>query len=125
MVRLCCLVLLICSLSPAWGQALRDPTAPSPRVRAALDPSGNRPPAMPGLPSQWIPHVTLKARLVLPGKPAVALIQVDKQLYLVRQGSELNLLGDRGGMVVLQVEAVDRSEVRILMHPLNQLLTLR
>ncbi len=98
-----------------------DPTVPSDPLRAALNAAQNdtdnpRPRQRP-----TIPRVSLKALIVVTGKPAVGLIEIDERLYTVRDNDAV-VLGDGR---TIDIRRVDAGGVHLHMQQLNQTLIIR
>jgi hypothetical protein len=102
----------------AEGQ-LRDPTEPSPRMRQLIDAPKAQGKAL------ELPVVELKARIVGGNQGGVAMLQIDKRLIVVRQGSEIALDGMHYGAQRIRVVELNANEVRLDLQPLDRVLTLR
>ena len=124
-------------LSPSDAKPLRDPTVMSPRFREALknmspqaNPSnpagqGNAPPP----PAPKMPAIRLLGLISGNGGQASAMLGIgkDQQMYLVTSGVEITFedADSQGGVVTIEVKTVTRSEVQLLLKPLNRKITLR
>ena len=98
-----------------------DPTVPSEPLRAALNAAQNdtdnpRPQQRP-----TIPQVALKALIVVTGKPAVGLIEIEERLYTVRDNDTV-VLGDGR---TLDIQRVDHTGVQLHVQQLNKTLIIR
>lgn len=124
-------------LSPSEAKPLRDPTVMSPRFREALknmspqaNPStpagqGNAPPP----PAPKMPAIRLLGLISGNGGQPSALLGIgkDQQMYSVTSGVEITFEDEdtQGGVVTIEVKTVTRSEVQLLLKPLNRKITLR
>lgn len=87
----------------------RDPTQPSPQMRDLL----TKPK------SQDLPPLELKGRILTAGQTPLALLALDKHLFVVRQGAEISLDGSYSGMSI-RVAEITGSEVRLEIVPLGR-----
>jgi len=109
---------------PAPAAALPDPTAPDEtfqqtfrallRGRSGGGSDGNLPP---------LPAVELGALVMKKDQPPAALLKIDGEAVLVKDGEEISLIRE-GQAVQLRVQAIDAAGVRLLVLPHNELLTL-
>jgi hypothetical protein len=123
---------------PSEAKPLRDPTVMSPRFREALKnmspqaaqstPSGqgNNAP----LPVPKMPVIRLLGLISGSGGAPSALLGIgkDQQPYLVTGGVEISLSSEdspEGEVATIEVKAVTRSEVQLLLKPLNKKIILR
>jgi len=104
---------------PTGNEPLHDPTRPSPMMRQLIDPPKSQGKAL------ELPVVELKARIVGGNQGSVAMLQIDKRLVVVRQGSEIALDGSHYGSQKLRVVELNVDEVRLELQPLNRILSLR
>ena len=86
---------------------LRDPTQPSPDMRAMLAP------ATAGVARLELPPLILKARLLGGRGPATAVLGLDQQLYPVHEGSELTLTDARWAGQQYRVVEISAEAVRL------------
>lgn len=106
-------------VQPPAGPVVPDPTKPSDKLNKALNPAPKG--AVPGpaalLPK--IPPMALKARVLAAGKPGAVVIEADGHQYTVGPGVTFVA----GGMPMRVLE-VTRTEVRIEVLPLNEIIVL-
>jgi hypothetical protein len=98
--------------------ALRDPTAPDPRLEQIL--GGRRSPA---LGNAKLPGIRLLAKLLVKSKPGVAVLGVDKESLTIAEGGTAAVPGDMNGST-LTVEKVTASGVLLRFNPGGQVLSL-
>jgi hypothetical protein len=96
---------------PAVPAPLQDPTQPSPMLRELLDPEKAQSTGID------LPVVSLKGRIVGGLRPAMAMLEVDKQFVVVQQGSEITVQGSRVGLQVLRVVEVGTNGIRLEIAP--------
>jgi hypothetical protein len=93
---------------------LPDPTKPSKTFEGLLQPKSG-----PGQGPRF-PTIALKGRVIMQGKPAAALLEIDKGLVLVNQGSAVG-----GGGMLIRVIDVNAQEVLLEVGPTAEKLSLR
>ena len=98
----------------------RDPTEPGGTLKKILDMGKASQPGKSG-PSR-MPVVVLKGRVVAKDRPPLALLEVEKQAYIVTNGSTIAASGNN---VILRILEITKSEVRIEVTPLHEIITLR
>ena len=100
----------------------RDPTRAAPQLRQLLDPAKTQAqtPARAAEP----PLVQLKGRIVGGGQPSAALLEINKQSYLLRKGSEISLSASHSNAQTLRVVDVTSDAVRVELMPLGLTLIL-
>ncbi len=101
----------------AGSEPVHDPTSPSPRMRQLIDP-----PKVQGKTAMEMPVVELEARIVGGNQDSVAVLQIDKRLVVVRQGSEIALDGAHNGQKI-RVLQLDANEVRLEVQPMNRIIS--
>ena len=97
--------------------SLNDPTVPSPELRGLITPerteaNGTTAPAF------SVPSIRLRARIVSPKKPAMALLDVDGVLVRVREGDRV----PRRGGAPLKVTKLTSKEVELEMADREQVI---
>ena len=109
---------------PAPAAALPDPTAPDETFqqtfRALLRgrTAGGNDDSLPPLPA-----VELGALVLKQGEPPAALLKIDGEAVLVKDGEEISLIR-QGQTMQLRVQTIDAAGVRLLVLPHNELLSL-
>lgn len=98
---------------------LKDPTIPSPKVKDALNPNKGAAPTAPG--ASRVPIIGLRGRVIVRGRPATVLLEIDNKLYTVSKDS----LVSGGGNTILKILEVTSTEVRIEVKPINEVIVLR
>jgi hypothetical protein len=98
----------------------RDPTEPGGTLKKILDMGKASQPGKAG-PSR-MPAVALKGRVITKDRPPLAVLEVDKQAYIVGVGNNVAVPGTN---VFLRIVEINRSDVRIEVAPLNESITLR
>jgi hypothetical protein len=102
----------------AGSEPLHDPTAPSPIMRQVIGP-----PKAQGKTTLELPVVELKARIVGGNQGSVAVLQIDKRIVVVRQGSQIDLDGAHSGQKIRVIE-LNADEVRLEVQPLNRIVSI-
>ena len=109
--------------APAPAPALPDPTAPDETFqqtfRALL--RGRTAGGSENLPP--LPAVELGALVLKQGEPPAALLKIDGEAVLVKDGEEVSLIR-QGQTMQLRVQTIDAAGVRLLVLPHNELLSL-
>ena len=100
----------------------KDPTNPSPKLKELLQPdkSGKYAAPVAGA-GPRMPLLALRGRVVSSTGSAVALLEVEGKLYSIAKGSSLS----GGGNTILRIVDITSGEVRIEVHPLNEVVILR
>ena len=108
------------------GLQLRDPTKPGEALHDLVAPlrMGQHSGAAGG---GGMPQITLKGRIVGPRKPPAAMVEIDKHLHVLQEGSELSVPAPHVGLgsVTLKVIELNGSQVKIEIMPLRQAIVLR
>ena len=100
---------------------LHDPTRPSPIMKQLIGPI-----KLPGqAKAPEIPDIELKSRIIGGLQAGVAVLGVDKQIYVVSKGSEFTLAGPKYGGQKVHVMELDADVVRLEIQPTNLSVTLR
>lgn len=109
--------------SPTNSQGPSDPTQPSPLLQEVLRGSGST--GQPKNQPQKIPNISLKAKVIVADRPAVAMLDIEGTYYTVQQDAELVFASPTSGTISMTVTKLDRNEIQIELTPLNQTLILR
>ena len=71
-----------------------------------------------------LPAITLVALAMSGGRPATALIEIDKTRYMVKKGEDLTFIGTSGEVVTLHVDQISKAAVRITLNPYDETIVL-
>jgi hypothetical protein len=113
--------------APPPDARFRDPTQPSPEMRAAIE-ATQTVPAGPGLAAAAVPlmpQIKLKARLLGAVAPPVALLDVNGRLFVTHEGEETTIANPGGGTSTIIVRELSAAVVTIEVLPLKKILNLQ
>ena len=106
----------------------RDPTRPGSSEMDNVI-RGNQAPMIPGsnstpqsAPLPALPAIAVKARILSSNRPAVVVLEIDKQMYIVREKTALRI--GKGAALTMEIDAIDQNGVRVFIPELNQRLNI-
>lgn len=109
------------------GNAIKDPTIEPKRFRDAwkqMVPGTAFKGGAGSAGKPKVPEIRLLGKILGPGRPPTALLQIEKQTYVAQQGSQISVLTQSKDLVTLRVESVGPAGVGLLLLPSGERLNL-